>query len=100
MATSKLVTNKAVLGSKFSRNDEGRLKDSTVYKQVTGSLIYLNAIRPDIMYSVSLVNRFMEKPTENHYMAAKTILRYLRGTTDMGTLYKREGIKESAKNLL
>lgn len=91
MASSKPVTNPVTVGSKISKHDDGKLVDSTLYKQVIGSLMYLNATRPDIAYFVSLVSRFMERPTENHYMAAKRILRYLRGTADMGILYKREG---------
>lgn len=92
MATSKPVANPVAAGNKFPEiNDDGRLIDSTVYKQVIGSLMHLYVTRLDIAYFVNLVSRFMERPTENYYMAAKRILRYLRGTTNMGVLYKREG---------
>lgn len=49
--------------------------------------MYLNATRPDLMFSVSLISRFMKKPTEKHFITAKRIMRYLKGTTDMGIMY-------------
>ena len=53
--------------------------------------MYLTATRPDIMYAVSILSRYMSRPTEVHYSAAKRILRYLQGTTKFGILYKKEG---------
>ena len=51
--------------------------------------MYLTATRPDIMYGVSLISRYMESPTEIHLLAAKRILRYLQGTKDFGLFYKK-----------
>jgi len=64
-------------GLKLYKNEEGEKVDNTLYKQIIGSLMYLTATRPDIMYSVSLISRYMESLTEIHLMAAKRILRYL-----------------------
>ncbi|XP_038896261.1 secreted RxLR effector protein 161-like [Benincasa hispida] len=44
---------------------------------------------PDIMYVVSLINMFMESPTELHLLAAKRILHYLKGTPGLGILYQK-----------
>ena len=41
------------------------------------------------MYSVSLISRYMENPTETHLLATKRILRYLQGTRDFGLFYKK-----------
>jgi len=51
--------------------------------------MYLMESRPDIMYNVSLISRYMAKPTELHLQAAKWILRYLKGTFDYGIMYKK-----------
>lgn len=51
--------------------EEGRKVDNRVFKQIVGSLMYLTTTRPDIMYSVSLVSRYMECPQEIHLAAAK-----------------------------
>ena len=57
--------------------EEGRKVDNRVFKQIVGSLMYLTTTRPDIMYSVSLVSRYMRFPQEIHLAAAKRILRYV-----------------------
>jgi hypothetical protein len=59
------------LGTKLSKNDEGPVVDSTLYKILVGSLLYLTATRPDIMYAANLVSRFMESPKDFHWKMAK-----------------------------
>jgi hypothetical protein len=54
-----------------------------------GSLLYLTASRPDILYSVCLCARFQSDPREPHLTAVKRIFRYLKGTTNLGLLYKK-----------
>ena len=49
--------------------------------------MYLTATRPDIMYGVSLISRFMESPKDSHWQAGKRILRYVSGTKDLGIMY-------------
>ena len=49
--------------------------------------MYLTATRPDIMFAISLISRFMERPKEAHWQAAKRILRYVKGTKRFGILY-------------
>ena len=43
------------------------------------------------MYGVSLISRFMSCPNESHWLAAKRILRYLKGTIELGIFYKKGG---------
>ncbi|XP_057547794.1 secreted RxLR effector protein 161-like, partial [Amaranthus tricolor] len=52
-----------------------------------GSLLYLTASRPDIMFSVCLCARFQANPKESHLTAVKRIFRYLHGTKDFGLWY-------------
>ena len=54
-----------------------------------GSLLYLTASRPDIMFSVCLCARFQSSPKESHLIAVKRILRYLRGSPNLGLWYPR-----------
>ena len=61
--------------------------DPTLYKSIVGSLMYLTATRPNIMHAVSLISRFMERPKETHWLAAKIILRYVKGTKRYVILY-------------
>eukprot|EP00268_Persea_americana_P058420 TRINITY_DN70637_c0_g1_i1.p1 TRINITY_DN70637_c0_g1~~TRINITY_DN70637_c0_g1_i1.p1 ORF type:complete len:219 (+),score=27.04 TRINITY_DN70637_c0_g1_i1:370-1026(+) len=53
--------------------------------------MYLTATRPDLMFVVSLISRYMSSPTELHMQAAKRALRYLRGTVNFGVFYKKGG---------
>ncbi|KAL0679065.1 hypothetical protein Bca4012_007046 [Brassica carinata] len=75
-------------------DDGGERVDETFYKQIIGSLMYITNTRPDLQFSVSLLSRFMSKPTQLHVQAAKRVLRYLRGTVDFGIWYKRGGSGE------
>ena len=54
-------------------------------------LQYVVHIRLDIALVVGIVARFLEKPRENHMMAIKRILRYLKSTEDYGLWYKLGG---------
>lgn len=67
--------------------------DETYFKQIVESLMYLTATRPNLMFIVSLISRYMGKPTELHFQAVKRVLRYLNGTTDFGIFYKKGGSK-------
>ena len=55
-----------------------------------GSLLYLTASRPDIMYATFLYARFQAQPREPHLIAVKRIFRYLKGTSNLGLWYPRE----------
>ncbi|XP_038889278.1 uncharacterized mitochondrial protein AtMg00810-like [Benincasa hispida] len=74
---------------KLTKDHEGKKVNNTLYKQMIGSLMYLTATRPDIMYAVSLISRFMESPTKLHLLVAKRILHYLKGTPGLGILYQK-----------
>lgn len=94
MDKSNAVSNPIVPGCKLSKEGSGAEIDVTNYKQMVGSLMYLTATRPDLMYDVCLISRYMEKPTEMHLQAAKRIMRYLKGTIKLGVLYGRSGKEE------
>ncbi|GJV82254.1 retrovirus-related pol polyprotein from transposon TNT 1-94 [Tanacetum coccineum] len=58
------------------------------YANVVGSLMYLMVCtRPYIAYAVSVVSRYLANPGKNHWEAVKWILKYLRGTTNVGLVY-------------
>jgi len=62
-----------------------------MYQAVVGSLLYLpNKTRLDIAYTVSTVTRSCAKPTKEHWAAVKRVLRYLKGTSNLGLLYRED----------
>ena len=70
--------------------DEESEETNYPYRKVLGSLIFLsNATRPDLSYSVSILGRYGQRPTEMHTRAIKHVLRYLAHTPDLGITYYR-----------
>ena len=64
--------------------------DVSIYRGMIGSLLYLTASRHDIMYATCLCARFQADPRDIHLVAVKRILRYLKGTPNLGIWYPRE----------
>ncbi|GJU21634.1 hypothetical protein Tco_1154976 [Tanacetum coccineum] len=73
--------------TKLTKDKECESVDSTKYQGMIGSLLYLTASRPDIMFSVCLCARFQEAPKTSHLEAVKRIFRYIKGTTHLGLWY-------------
>jgi hypothetical protein len=63
------------------------LIDATLYRQTIGSLMYLTNIRPDICFAVNTLSQFLVEPRRVHLVAAKHVMRYLKGTLDYGLIY-------------
>ena len=59
-----------------------------------GSLLYLTASRPDIMFCAYLCARFQACPKESHLIALKRIFRYLFGTQNLGLWYPKKSSLE------
>jgi len=73
----------------LSKEDSGTMVDQKRYRGMIGSLLYLTASRPDILFSVCLCARFQSDPIESHLIDVKRIFRYLKGTTNLGLLYRK-----------
>lgn len=86
------VHNPNVPGFRPGKDEDGVRIDRTLYKQIVGSLTYLTATRPNMMFVVNLISRYMKSPTELHLRAAERVLRYLIGTINLWLFYK-EGRK-------
>ncbi|XP_063940548.1 secreted RxLR effector protein 161-like [Daucus carota subsp. sativus] len=71
--------------------DEGGVRvDATKFRSMVGGLRYLVHTRPDIAFSVGIVSRFMEAPTIMQMNVIKRILRYVKGTQEIGLVYSRK----------
>jgi len=72
--------------------DEELLGPKILYLSTIGTLMYLaNTTRPDIVFSVNLLARYSSSPTRRHWNEIKHILKYLKGTLDMGLFYAHKG---------
>ncbi|GJW60671.1 putative ribonuclease H-like domain-containing protein [Tanacetum coccineum] len=77
--------NKALL-----KDEEAEDVDVHLYRSMIGSLMYLIASRPDIMFVVCACARFQVTPKVSHLHAVKRIFRYLKGQPKLGLWYPRD----------
>ena len=82
VAKTPLATNHGI-----TPDEKGELVTATVYRAIIGSLMYLTASRPDIMFATCLCARYQAKPRLSHLTAAMRIIRYLKGHPDTGLWY-------------
>ncbi|GKD96623.1 retrovirus-related pol polyprotein from transposon TNT 1-94 [Tanacetum coccineum] len=64
--------------------------NTTLYRGMIGSLMYLTSNRHDLNYVVCLCARYQAKPTEKHLQMVKRIFRYLNKTINMGLWYSKD----------
>nr|GFC89301.1 putative ribonuclease H-like domain-containing protein [Tanacetum cinerariifolium] len=69
------------------RTGTGKDVDLHLYRSMIGSLTYLTASRPDIMFAVCACARHQVTPKECHLHAVKRIFRYLKGHPKLGLWY-------------
>ena len=82
-AASTSIASSPVLSTSCSDS----LANPTPYRSLVGALQYATFTRPDITFAVNRVCQFMHNPSSAHFVAAKRILRYLKGSLDKGVLF-------------
>ncbi|KAM6600577.1 hypothetical protein CsatA_020186 [Cannabis sativa] len=71
---------------------EAKEMENIPYTNLVGSIMYIMVCtRPDLSHAVSIVSRYMGNPGMEHWKAVKWLMRYLRGTTDVGLMYSPDG---------
>ncbi|GKD54707.1 putative ribonuclease H-like domain-containing protein [Tanacetum coccineum] len=84
-ATTPIESNKPLV-----KDEDGEDVDVHVYRSMIGSLMYLNASRPDIMFVVCAWARFQVTLKASHLNAVKRIFRYLKHQSKLGLWYLRD----------
>ncbi|GJS19977.1 hypothetical protein Tco_0448609 [Tanacetum coccineum] len=84
-ASTPMETSKPLL-------KDAKAKDVDVHlcRSMIGSLMYLTASRPDIMFVVCACARFQVTPKVSHLHAVKRIFRYLKGQPKLGLWYPKD----------
>ncbi|KAH9510576.1 hypothetical protein DERF_009098 [Dermatophagoides farinae] len=81
------VTNEP-MSNLYQQNNEEEVNESLPVQKLLGSLIYIaNRTRPDICLAVNWLSRFIKKPTNSLWLAAKQILRFLVGTIEQKLVF-------------
>ncbi|GJW89632.1 putative ribonuclease H-like domain-containing protein [Tanacetum coccineum] len=84
-AITPMETNVAL-----TKDEEATDVDVHLYRSMIGSLMYLTASRPDIMFAVCACSRFQVTPKTSHLNAVKRIFKYLKGKPNLGLWYPKE----------
>lgn len=88
--TTPLTTNFCLSAKLSPETDEKEHMSCVPYSSFIDSLMYaMVCTRPDISHVVSVVSRYMENSSKEHWHAVKWILCYLKGTSDVGLVYER-----------
>ncbi|KAM0017117.1 putative RNA-directed DNA polymerase [Helianthus debilis subsp. tardiflorus] len=74
----------------LTEDEEGESVNQRQYRSMIGSLMYLTASRPDIMFAVCNCARYQANPKTSHLTAVKRIFRYLKGRPRFGLWYPRD----------
>ncbi|GAU51963.1 hypothetical protein TSUD_417490 [Trifolium subterraneum] len=89
MNEAKIMSTPMHPSTSLDKDEKGKDVSEKEYRGMIGSLLYLTASRPDIVFAVGLCSRFQTSPKESHLIAVKRIFRYLIGTPDVGLWYKK-----------
>ncbi|XP_075666058.1 uncharacterized protein LOC142635884 [Castanea sativa] len=84
---SKPIHTPMVVSQHLS-SDGPLFPDPTLYRSLVGALQYLTITRPDIAHAVNSVSQFLHSPTEDHFLAVKRILCYVKGTLHFGLNFR------------
>nr|GEV14345.1 hypothetical protein [Tanacetum cinerariifolium] len=76
----------------WGKDGPGKDVELHLYRSMIGSLMYLTASRPDIMFVVCACARYQVTPKECHLYAVKRIFRYLKGHPKLGLWYPKESL--------
>nr|GEY98488.1 putative reverse transcriptase, RNA-dependent DNA polymerase [Tanacetum cinerariifolium] len=77
-----------ITNQKLFMKTKAKLANRDRYQRMVGKLICLSHTRPDMAYAVGVVSQFMHQPQVDHMHAVLRIVRYLKGTTSHGVLFK------------
>ncbi|GJS92596.1 retrovirus-related pol polyprotein from transposon TNT 1-94, partial [Tanacetum coccineum] len=88
--SSKFQMSMMVERTKLDEDLSGTPVDQTKYRSMIGSLMYLTASRPDLVFAVCMCARYQSRPTKKHLEAVKRVFRYLQGTINMGLWYPKD----------
>jgi hypothetical protein len=89
MEDAKAISTPMGTNGNLDSDASGNIVDQKIYRSMIGSLLYVTASRPDVMFSICMCARFQASPRESHLKATKRILRYLKHTQNVGLWYPK-----------
>lgn len=89
MENRKKVETPLAADMKIMKEDVAEKINPTTYRSLIGCLLYITATRPDILFATSVLSRYMSSRSALHFKIAKRVLRFLKGTANLGMLYEK-----------
>lgn len=94
MTDCKTAQTPMETGLKLLKAD--KKEDNLEYRNLIGCLMYVAVCsRPDIAHAVSMLSQFNECYNQQHWKAAKRVLRYLKGTVNHRLVFEKSGLNIS-----
>ncbi|XP_019234868.1 PREDICTED: uncharacterized protein LOC109215290 [Nicotiana attenuata] len=69
--------------------EDAKLGDITTYQKLIGKLLYWTITRPDLCFVVQVLSQFMQRTKQSHLNVAMRIIRYIKGSPDLGIFLKK-----------
>ncbi len=73
---------------KLNVDERDLVEDTTMYRCIVGSLIYMTITRPNLSYAIKVVSQIMQTPQKPHLDAMRRILRHIKHTLQCGIFYE------------
>jgi hypothetical protein len=86
---AKAISTPMGTSSGLDVDASGNMVDQKQYRSMIGSLLYVTASRPDVMFSVCMCARYQASHRESHLKATKRILRYLKSIPNVDLWYPK-----------
>ena len=87
MVECKVMATPMDSNLKLLADDSLELVDMNRYKHIIESLMYMMKTKTYICFAVNTLSQYRVQPRRVHLVAAKHVMRYLKGTIDFGLYY-------------
>ena len=77
---------------KLSKFHGKLISDPGIYRRLVGRLLYLTITRPDIVYAVNKLSKFVSKTRKPHLDVAYKVLQYIKGCPGQGILLSTKSV--------
>jgi hypothetical protein len=89
MKDAKRISTQMGTNKSLDSDTSGNMVEQKMYWSMIESLLYVTALRADVMFSVCMCAKFQASLRESHLKATKRILRYLKHTQNVGLWYPK-----------
>ena len=92
MNEAKAISTPIGTNENLDSDASGNIVDQKLYRSMIGSLLYVTASRPDVMFTMCMCIRFQASPRESYLKVTQRILRYLKHIQNVGVVSERSKV--------